>query len=717
MEEDIAIIGHNEEESTTESTTTGTGSHFNNLQLSFTSHEKDGSLHALQTAYSEVKKRLQEQVNKNAILQTSIREMEMQRISSGRPNSGVFGAAGPPCEPEQDLQAQYRAEFGFAQSLERQVIRAKSTLSKLESENKHLNKKLTQIEEELKQFRAREIEKTKEIERLREELHSQSSENLALKQEVERLQSLLQKRSDDVLRLQNLVQNPDRSMLQTQLQTQLQQRDEEIQSLTQRLKGLESGLPSLNSISFEEEKRILDQVERYSKTIKTLKAQVQDQGKMLVRQQEAIRKLIDNSRCSSLGSTTSRYAAEGSSFVSSQSETQVPPKTTDFTSHTVDAQRKQQPLISTFPTLQTLPMDENTHNLDEQFQQLNFGKPAVENKSTRGPKESENLNAESGFYKYPSPLGALNKESKSPRHVSTVSPPQKQALEATYPTGTKTSNTARKKSVPTQDISLYENLDILTEVGNSERGRFIGDRKSYNIPGSSSHHYSPEGSDYVKLKDIPGHPAGNIPIISPRVKVLPPDEQISKTPYRMPQEHNSGGISPPNSAVRSPSSQTRGEETEIKNKPFLQPSVGRVPQENAMKPEIRTVPSNVAPSSTGTRPKQVVQKSSLGNSQICPVCGQNFVNISMENFQMHVFHCMDNDSEECMTLRNVTPPLRNVSPPLRNVSPQQTSEKDVRICPMCDASYPAELQSEFERHVQEHFGEEPIADRFEVLRP
>lgn len=71
---------------------------------------------------------------------------------------------------------------------------------------------------------------------------------------------------------------------------------------------------------------------------------------------------------------------------------------------------------------------------------------------------------------------------------------------------------------------------------------------------------------------------------------------------------------------------------------------------------------------------------------------------------MHVFHCMDNDgSEDCTTLHNVSPT-------------NQTSSKDVQICPMCDASYPSEMQSEFETHVQEHFGEEPITDKFEILR-
>lgn len=276
MEEDIDILANQGEETITESTTGG--GHFNNLQLSFTSHEKDGSIHALQTAYGELKKRLQEQVSKNVVLQTSIREMEMQRISSGRPNSGVFGAAGPPSEPEQDLQAQYRAEFGFAQSLERQVIRAKSTLSKLESENKHLIKKLSQVEDELKQCKIRDHEKVKEIDKLRAELQDKGT--MALTKEVENLKILLQKRDEDVLRLQNLVQKQDQGVFQAQLQEK------------DRMKGLEMGQYSQNSISMEEEKRILDQVERYSEIIKTLKAQVQDQGKMLLKQQEAIRKLI-----------------------------------------------------------------------------------------------------------------------------------------------------------------------------------------------------------------------------------------------------------------------------------------------------------------------------------------------------------------------------------------------------------------------------------------
>jgi hypothetical protein len=41
-----------------------------------------------------------------------------------------------------------------------------------------------------------------------------------------------------------------------------------------------------------------------------------------------------------------------------------------------------------------------------------------------------------------------------------------------------------------------------------------------------------------------------------------------------------------------------------------------------------------------------------------------------------------------------------------------------RICPMCNKSFANTLSlAEFEKHVQDHFNEESIIDRFEVLHP
>lgn len=665
MEEDIDIIGNNEGDTNTD-TITG-GSHFSNLQLSFTNHEKDGSLHALQTAYSEVKKRLQEQVNRNAILQTSIREIEMQRMSGGRPNSGVFGAAGPPSEPEQDLQAQYRAEFGFAQSLERQVIRAKSTISKLESDNKLLVKKLTQQEEELKLCKTREFETRKENERLRAELNN------------------------------NQVRTQEHSVWLAEKQ----KKEEEIRNLRERLKGQGTELSSLNSITQEEEVRIIDQVERYSATIKNLKEQVKVQGQMLGKQKDAIKKLIESAKSASLSSSTSRYAAEGASFYPTHSETEQPQKVTDYPNPTVDvyAERKPQ-LISNFPTLQTMPLVDTSQTLKEQFHQLNFTKPDPDKKLFRGPTESE-YNV-TGYPKMYTP--SVLTESKNSKNTVIGGISRGGDIDETYPLAGKGVNISMKKPASSQDFSMYENLDMLTEMGNSERVRTNEDETMQYTPSPGNHLFNLEDSDYVNLKDVhPVRGASNFPVISPNVKVVPLSDDQRKM-HRQPQEHGTvGGNSPPQSEIRPLSTQVKGEERDRRNKVNVQSSLGRVPQENPqeipMKPEIRTVPG-----SSGTRPKQVVQKTPSGNSQICPVCGQDFVNISMENFQMHVFHCMDNDgSEDCTTLHNVSPT-------------NQTSSKDVRICPMCDASYPSEMQSEFETHVQEHFGEEPITDKFEILR-
>lgn len=674
MEEDIDIIGNNEGDTNTD-TITG-GSHFSNLQLSFTNHEKDGSLHALQTAYSEVKKRLQEQVNKNAILQTSIREIEMQRISGGRPNSGVFGAAGPPSEPEQDLQAQYRAEFGFAQSLERQVIRAKSTISKLESDNKLLMKKLTQQEEELKQCKAREFETRKENERLRVQLNNNQGQT----QEHSELLAEIQKKDGEIQNLQ-----------------------EEIRNLRELLKGQGTEIPSLNSITQEEEVRIIDQVERYSATIKNLKEQVKAQGQMLGKQKDAIKKLIESAKSTSLSSSTSRYAAEGASFYPTHYETEQAQKATEYPNPTMDLYAERKPLlVSNFPTLQTMPPADTSQTLNEQFHQLNFTKPDPDKRLFRGPTESEYNVPGTGYPNMCTP--SVLTESKNSRTTVVGGLSRGGNIEETYPLAGKGVNISMKKPASTQDFSMYENLDMLTEMGNGERVQTSEDQTMQYTPSPGNHLFNLEDSDYVNLKDVnPGRGASNFPVISPNVKVVPSSDDKKKL-HRQPQEHGTmGGNSPPQSVIRPLSTQVKGEERDRRNKVNVQSSLGRVPQENPqeipLKPEIRTVPG-----SSATRPKQVVQKTPSGNSQICPVCGQDFVNISMENFQMHVFHCMDNDgSEDCTTLHNVSPT-------------NQKSSKDVRICPMCDASYPSEMQSEFETHVQEHFGEEPIIDKFEILR-
>ena len=88
----------------------------------------------------------------------------------------------------------------------------------------------------------------------------------------------------------------------------------------------------------------------------------------------------------------------------------------------------------------------------------------------------------------------------------------------------------------------------------------------------------------------------------------------------------------------------------------------------------------------------------------CPVCGQDFSHISMDEFQTHVFECFD-DAEEANAPETLQP----------QNSTEQSSGSANRVCPMCEKQFSENVTQEFfEGHVQSHFEE---IDPFEVLHP
>lgn len=89
--------------------------------------------------------------------------------------------------------------------------------------------------------------------------------------------------------------------------------------------------------------------------------------------------------------------------------------------------------------------------------------------------------------------------------------------------------------------------------------------------------------------------------------------------------------------------------------------------------------------------------SRLNSDKLCPVCNNDYSQVSMEDFQTHVFECFD-DENPPETMKAHTSPER--------------------LCPMCSASFSYDMpQVEFERHVHGHFGEENPAEPFEILHP
>ncbi|XP_012945347.1 uncharacterized protein LOC101859288 [Aplysia californica] len=83
----------------------------------------------------------------------------------------------------------------------------------------------------------------------------------------------------------------------------------------------------------------------------------------------------------------------------------------------------------------------------------------------------------------------------------------------------------------------------------------------------------------------------------------------------------------------------------------------------------------------------------LNSDRICPVCSKDYSEVSMEDFQTHVFECFDDEN---------TP---------ETMRPEVSLD---RTCPMCNGKFSQEMsQQDFEAHVHSHFGEEV----FTLLQP
>uniref|UniRef100_A0A0B7AK48 UBZ1-type domain-containing protein n=1 Tax=Arion vulgaris TaxID=1028688 RepID=A0A0B7AK48_9EUPU len=87
----------------------------------------------------------------------------------------------------------------------------------------------------------------------------------------------------------------------------------------------------------------------------------------------------------------------------------------------------------------------------------------------------------------------------------------------------------------------------------------------------------------------------------------------------------------------------------------------------------------------------------LNSDRLCPVCNNDYSHVSMEDFQSHIFECFDDEH------------------PPETMKPHASSD---RSCPMCNVRFNSAItQTEYEKHVHGHFGEEGPGDNFEILQP
>ena len=216
--------------------------------------------------------------------------------------------------------------------------------------------------------------------------------------------------------------------------------------------------------------------------------------------------------------------------------------------------------------------------------------------------------------------------------------------------------------------------------------------------------------DMIQVNVRPANPdhVGGSPYRSPQRKITHPSDQaltcrgVDNTP--------SGNQVRNNKTTGFLGDQHRG--GEIENGVDIHVNDEYNDYENIVNFPLRTDGRKEVVSSNVTPPVQVAIRGSANSatsrgtgqqSQMCPICKNDFSGMTMAEFQLHAFDCVDNTSsneeEQLQTLRT-TPQL----------------EQGSRECFMCNAIFPPGLpQEEFERHVQEHFAEENINQDFEIL--
>ncbi|CAG5115691.1 unnamed protein product [Candidula unifasciata] len=93
-----------------------------------------------------------------------------------------------------------------------------------------------------------------------------------------------------------------------------------------------------------------------------------------------------------------------------------------------------------------------------------------------------------------------------------------------------------------------------------------------------------------------------------------------------------------------------------------------------------------------SRSEPISYRSRLSSDKLCPVCSIDYNQLSMEEFQTHVFECIDDQNQP------------------ETMKPEVVPDK---LCPMCNARFgPETTQGLYEKHVHSHFGEESFEEPF-----
>lgn len=556
-----------------------------------TDENPQASHHALFQAYEDMKRRHQQVKSQNEVLRQTIMDMEYSR-QGNRTNSNMFGAAGPvgasPGADQEDHNAQFKAQIGYAESVQRQLMRAQAKIIGLENElkeskNKFINNKNNTTIPDPGLLHLKNVELNAKNMQLSEKINTLNRDTQTFKSilsEKEKLIQQLEKQKDP-----NIMTEPFLVKIQ-ELKTEMRDKDEHISALMERLKTVSKGyeqhkilhndwtMPEsgyntrMNEdqqlLTVEESKQILFEIEKHKKTLRHFLQQLKTQTETIHKQGQIIKEL----KRRTVSTNSTRVPADGSISL---------------------------------------------HNREPGS---SWGSSSYAEAST-----SKNNDYAMG-------TGARPKDSTytlSPRIFNGV-----------------TISKANSSPIlsPSDDSNNTGQGDTLFGQG----------RAGVNNKYSTSFNYVPLSVDNSSRTYMPSDVGSK----------FSPSILVSTT-----------------SAENSPSVYTPSSAPGIK-------------ESTAM------IESNHVTDTNSGRTKLT--------AQVCPVCSREFPSMSMEDFQQHVFECIDDGDDD---------PLQT----LKNPTMDDTNGID-RICPMCNKSFANTLPlAEFEKHVQDHFNEESIIDRFEVLHP
>ena len=282
-----------------------------------TDENPQASHHALLQAYEDMKRRHQLMKSQNEVLRQTIMDMEYSRRGT-RTNSNMFGAAGPigasPGADQEDHNAQFKAQIGYAESVQRQLMRAQAKIIGLENElkelkNKFINNKNNTTIPDPGLLHLKNVELNAKNMQLSEKINTLNRDTQAFKtilSEKDQLIQQLEKQKDP-----NIMTGPFLVKIQ-ELKTEMRDKDEHISALIDRLKikGYEQHKILQNDLmtmpesgyntrmnedqqllTVEESKQILFEIEKHKKTLRHFLQQLKTQTETIRKQGQIIKEL------------------------------------------------------------------------------------------------------------------------------------------------------------------------------------------------------------------------------------------------------------------------------------------------------------------------------------------------------------------------------------------------------------------------------------------